>query len=101
MADSLSFDLKGRVVIITGAGRGIGKSVALACAAAGADVALGSRHPGECEKVAVECRSLGVHASSGMLDVSELDSIRAFLNAVLAEFGRVEPFLGTVKAEFF
>jgi len=90
VADTLSFDLKGRIVIITGAGRGIGKSIALACAKAGADVVLGSRHPGECEKVAVECRDLGGHASSALLDVSDLDSIRAFVKGALAEFGRVD-----------
>jgi NAD(P)-dependent dehydrogenase (short-subunit alcohol dehydrogenase family) len=52
MAETLGFDLKGRVVMITGAGRGIGKAIALACAHAGADLALGSRHVEECVRVA-------------------------------------------------
>ena len=96
MTDSLSFDLKDRIVLITGAGRGIGKSVALACAKAGADVMLGSRHPDECETVAVQCRDLGVRASSGSLDVSDLDSIRTFVSLALAEFGRVDVLVNNV-----
>lgn len=52
MADKISFDLKRKAVMITGAGRGIGKAIALACAHAGADLALGSRHVEECERVA-------------------------------------------------
>jgi NAD(P)-dependent dehydrogenase (short-subunit alcohol dehydrogenase family) len=52
MPGQISFDLKGSVVMITGTGRGIGKAIALACAHAGADLALGSRHVEECEQVA-------------------------------------------------
>lgn len=52
MPGQISFDLKGRAVMITGASRGIGKAIALACAHAGADLALGSRHVEECEQVA-------------------------------------------------
>lgn len=52
MPGQINFDLKGRAVMITGAGRGIGRAIALACAHAGADLALGSRHVEECEQVA-------------------------------------------------
>ena len=96
MAESLSFDLKDRVVMITGAGRGIGKAVALACARAGADVVLGSRHPEQCEEVAADCRSCGVRASAAMLDVRDVDSIRAYVNAALAEFGRIDVLVNNV-----
>jgi len=96
VADSLSFDLKDRVVIITGAGRGIGKAVALACAQAGADVVLGSRHPDQCEEVAVECRGRGVRASSAMLDVRDMESIRAFVSGALTEFGRIDVLVNNV-----
>jgi NAD(P)-dependent dehydrogenase (short-subunit alcohol dehydrogenase family) len=44
MPGQISFDLKRKTVMITGAGRGIGKAIALACAPAGVDLALGSRH---------------------------------------------------------
>ena len=90
MAETLGFDLKGRVVMITGAGRGIGKAIALACAHAGADLALGSRHVEECEQVAATCRNLGVRARAWTLDVVQLPSIRSFVDGALAEFGRID-----------
>lgn len=96
MTQALRFDLKGRVVAITGAGRGIGKSIALACADAGADVFLGSRHPDECEAVAAQCREHGVKAGAAMLDVRDLDSIRSFNDQVLAEFGRIDVLVNNV-----
>ncbi len=52
VADKINFDLKDKLVMITGAGCGIGKAIALACVHAGADLALGSRHVEECEQVA-------------------------------------------------
>ena len=96
MAKTLGFDLKGRVVAITGAGRGIGKSIAEACANAGADVFLGSRHPDECERVAAQCRSLGVKAGVAMLDVRDLTSIRAFVNGAIAELGQIDVLVNNV-----
>jgi NAD(P)-dependent dehydrogenase (short-subunit alcohol dehydrogenase family) len=90
MPDQISFDLKGRVAMITGAGRGIGKAIALACAHAGADLALGSRHVEECERVAAACRKLGVRARAGTLDVVQLPSIRGFVDGALSEFGRID-----------
>ena len=96
MPQALSFDLKGRAVAITGAGRGIGKSIADACASAGADVFLGSRHPDECESVAAQCREHGVQAGVAALDVRDMQSIRAFIDAALAQFGRIDVLVNNV-----
>lgn len=96
MSETLGFDLKGRAVVITGAGRGIGKSIAEACAEAGADVFLGSRHPDECEQVAALCRERGVKAGSAMLDVRDLASIRAFVDKAIADFGRIDVLVNNV-----
>jgi len=90
MPGKISFDLKRKAVMITGAGRGIGKAIALACANAGADLALGSRHVEECEQVAATCRKLGVRARAWTLDVVQLPSIRSFVDGALAEFGRID-----------
>lgn len=90
MSETLGFDLNGKAVVITGAGRGIGKAIAHACANASADVVLGSRHPDECEQVAADSREYGVRASSATLDVRESESIRAFVNKGLDEFGRID-----------
>lgn len=96
MTEPLGFDLKGRVVAITGAGRGIGHAIAQACARAGADLVLGSRHVDECEKVATKCRAAGVRAIARTLDVTQLASIRAFIAAALEEFGRLDVLVNNV-----
>jgi 2-deoxy-D-gluconate 3-dehydrogenase len=90
MARKVSFELTDKVVVVTGAGRGIGKSIAEVCAEYGADVALGSRTVSELEPVAEYCRSQGRRAEAWELDVAKVDSIRTFLNNVLDKFGRID-----------
>jgi 2-deoxy-D-gluconate 3-dehydrogenase len=90
MARAISFELTDKVVVVTGAGRGIGKSIAVACADYGADLALGSRNVAESEETAATCRELGRQAVAYPLDVSRVDAIRAFVDQVLANFGRID-----------
>lgn len=90
MSRSVNFELTDKVVIVTGAGRGIGKSIALAAAEYGAHLALGSRNVAELEETAVACRALGRRAEAWSLDVSKLDSIRAFVAKTLETFGQVD-----------
>jgi 2-deoxy-D-gluconate 3-dehydrogenase len=90
MAAPLTFDLTGKVVAITGAGRGIGKAIAEACAYAGADLALGSRTVAESSAVAEACRVGGRRAEAWALDVGQVASIRAFVEQVLATYGRID-----------
>lgn len=90
MSRLVNFELTGKVVIVTGAGRGIGKSIALAAAEYGADLALGSRNVDELEETAGACRALGVRAEAWSLDVSKLESIRTFVEKTLDTFGRVD-----------
>lgn len=90
MAGPLSFELNNKVVVITGAGRGIGKAIAASCAHHGADLALGSRTLAESEAVAESCREMGRRAKAWTLDVSRVDSIRSFVEQVLAEYGRID-----------
>ncbi len=96
MSEALRFDLKGKTVAITGASRGIGRCIAQACAAAGADLWLGSRHANQCEEVAVECSKTGVRARACQLDVAKIASIRDFLNAALVEYGRIDVLVNNV-----
>ena len=90
MAKSVSFDLTGKVIIVTGAGKGIGKAIALAAAEYGADVALGSRTVSECEATAAECRALGRRAEAWPLDVSKVESINEFVAKTWDAFGRID-----------
>ncbi|HMO56972.1 MAG TPA: glucose 1-dehydrogenase [Roseiflexaceae bacterium] len=91
MAPPLTFDLSGKVVVVTGAGRGIGRSIAEACAYHGADLALGSRTVAESEAVAADIRNrYGRRTAAWPLDVGKLTSINTFVDQVQAAFGRID-----------
>src|SRR5262245_57535231 len=90
MGSPLSFELTNKVVIVTGAGRGIGKAIAEACAHYGADLALGSRTVEESAAVAAACRGAGRRAEAWPLDVSRVESIRSFVDQALDAYGRVD-----------
>jgi NAD(P)-dependent dehydrogenase (short-subunit alcohol dehydrogenase family) len=73
-------DLAGRIALVTGAGRGIGRGCALALAEAGADVVAVSRSPDELEHLADEVRALGRSARAVALDVTQSKSIRMLVS---------------------
>src|SRR3990172_11134627 len=84
------FDLEGRVALVTGASRGLGRAIGLALANAGADVALGLHDARAGGGVADEVESLGRQAFPVQMDVLDLDEIRAAVDAVVARFGRLD-----------
>ncbi|MEZ4833828.1 MAG: SDR family NAD(P)-dependent oxidoreductase [Caldilineaceae bacterium] len=90
MSRRVSFELTDKVVVVTGAGRGIGKAIAEVCAEYGAKLALGSRTVAESEATAEVCRAVGVEAEAWPLDVSSVASIREFIDNVLARYGRID-----------
>jgi NAD(P)-dependent dehydrogenase (short-subunit alcohol dehydrogenase family) len=59
------FDLEGKIVLVTGATRGIGLACALACAGAGADLIVGARRPEDGEALTAEIERLGPPGPSG------------------------------------
>jgi NAD(P)-dependent dehydrogenase (short-subunit alcohol dehydrogenase family) len=82
-----SLDLTGRVAVVTGASRGIGKAVALDLAARGALVACASR---EIERARETAAAAGEGACGFVVDVREEESVQALADAVTETFGRVD-----------
>jgi NAD(P)-dependent dehydrogenase (short-subunit alcohol dehydrogenase family) len=90
VADYPSFALDGKVALVTGAARGLGRAIALALADAGADVALGLRQPGTADDLRGEIEALGRQAIEVQLDVTELTQIAPAVEAVFERFGRLD-----------
>lgn len=82
--------LANQIAVVTGAGRGIGRAIALKFAAAGADVVCVSRTVENSEKVAAEVRALGRRAWAHAVDVSDPASVAAGAEKIQAETGRVD-----------
>ncbi len=82
--------LQGKKALITGAGKGIGKALALAFAKEGIAVALVSRTTSDLEKVAQEVRAMGVKAMVVAADVSSEASVNKAAQEVLASFGNID-----------
>ena len=84
------FDVTGRVALVTGAARGLGRAIALALAEAGADVALGLRDAASGAAVAGEIEKLGRQALPLQLDVSRMGQIEPAVAAAAAHFGHLD-----------
>jgi NADP-dependent 3-hydroxy acid dehydrogenase YdfG len=104
--------LEGQAAIVTGAGRGIGRAVALALAAEGAAVALVARTRRDLAAVATEIRERGGRALAVPADVASAEAVDALVEQAAAELGRVDllvtaagvasfgPLLGTKPTEW-
>ena len=82
--------LTNQIAVVTGAGRGIGRAIALKFAAEGADIVCVSRTAENSEKVAGEIRALGRQAWAHALDVADADAVNAAAEKILAEAGKVD-----------
>ena len=82
--------LVNQIAVVTGAGRGIGRAIALKFANEGADVVVVSRTQENSEKVAAEIRALGRKAWAFAVDVSDSASVTAAAEKILAEAGKVD-----------
>lgn len=83
-------DLSGKVVLITGATRGLGKAMTLGFAKQGADIVVSSRKQDACEQVADEVRKLGRRALPVAAHVGKWDDLESLVDAAYKEFGRVD-----------
>ena len=82
--------LEGKAAVVTGAGRGIGRAIALKFGAEGADVVCLSRTAENSEKAANEVRALGRKAWAHAVDVSDSAAVTAAAEKILAECGKVD-----------
>ncbi len=95
--DVLHPDLSGRVAVVTGASRGIGRDLAIRLAREGADVAVAAksehsteRLPGSIHQTAEAIRAVGRRALAIPTDVRDEDAIRNLIERTIAEFGRLD-----------
>ena len=84
------FDITGRKALVTGAGRGIGKELALALAEAGCDVALLGLHRENLEAAATEIRQMGRQCIAIQADVSRKEQVDRAFARTAEEFGRLD-----------
>ena len=84
------FDLTGEVALVTGAARGLGRSICLALAHAGADVALGLRDEKTAGDLAKEMEAMGRRVLPLQMDMTQMDQISRAVNEAAGHFGRLD-----------
>jgi NAD(P)-dependent dehydrogenase (short-subunit alcohol dehydrogenase family) len=82
--------LDGKAAIVTGAGRGLGRAMALALAEAGADLVAAARTQSQIEETAEMVRIVGRRCLSVTVDVTDAESVRRMVGAVMDEYGRID-----------
>ena len=87
----MSKELQGRVALVTGAGRNIGRAIALSLAEAGASVTVNARSSkNEIENVCAEIKASGGQALPFLADVTDEAAVRRMVSATLEHFGRLD-----------
>ena len=84
------FDLTGRVALVTGGTRGLGRAIVRTLAQAGADLVVSSRKQEACEDAAEEVRRVGRRSLAHVCHMAHWDQIDALVDAAYGEFGRID-----------
>lgn len=85
----MEVSLKGKVAMVTGASRGIGKAIALEMARSGADLVIASRKLPDLEKAAEEIKAAGRKALPVAAHIGRMEDIQALVSKAVKEFGRI------------
>jgi NAD(P)-dependent dehydrogenase (short-subunit alcohol dehydrogenase family) len=92
-------ELDGKIVLITGAGRGQGRELALALAARGATIALNDISPLNVDEVAAKISSAGGLARVYLHDVAKKVAVQTLVNQVVDDFGRIDLLVNSANVE--
>lgn len=84
------FDLSGKIAVVTGGSRGLGREMVLAFAARGADVVIASRKLENCETVADEVRVMGRRAMAHSVHAAKWPELDAMIERIYGEWGRID-----------
>src|SRR4249919_1584555 len=90
------FDLDGKIVLVTGASRGIGRACALGCAGSGADLVVGVRKAEDGAALVADIESLGGRGLAGQMDLADLASMRDAVAKAHQAFGRIDVLVNNV-----
>lgn len=90
--------LKNKVAVVSGAGRGIGKSIALMFAKAGADLAICARSQSDLEAVQSDVQAMGRRCATGAFDISNPEAVAHFCKGILADHGGVDVLVNNAGA---
>src|ERR1051325_11952621 len=96
--DARSLRLDGKVAIVTGAGQGIGRGIALVYARAGAKVVVAEWKPHRMERTVDEIRAEGYPALGGATDVSKHDEVLAMVEKTVGHFGRLDVLVNNAQS---
>ena len=94
-------ELEGKVALVTGGSKGIGRAIALKYAEAGADVALAARGKEDLERTAADVEAHGRRALGVPTDVSDPDQIKALVERTVAELGTIDILVNNAGAAPF
>src|SRR5512137_615140 len=95
---SVSFDLSGRVALVTGGSRGIGEAMAKGFAQYGARVVVSSRKQEACDEMAAEINASGGKATAIACHIGDMDALHGLFARVQSEFGRLDVLVNNAAA---
>ena len=95
-----NYNLSGKVAVVTGGGKGIGRAIALGLAECGAKIVLASRSHEELDKVAEEIKENGGKATPVATDLMVIDQISALVGAAMKAYGRVDILVNNAARSF-
>lgn len=96
-----AWSLQGKIAVVTGASKGIGRSVALALGRQGADVIVAARNGDQLQQVVREIEALGRRARAACVDVSSGAEVKDLMSAVVPEFGGVDIYVNNAGITAF